>query len=125
MPFDLPIPSVRLSDHACDSGYMRLVTCFHTEGMYHGSNLVNCCYYHLGVPQNLNVQFCKCRSNALTLIELGYWPGTPSHPFIAFSFPFMDWMEALLLECQVSVQDFTNAVETFLKENIVQVSSFC
>jgi len=34
----------------------------------------------------------------------------------------MNWMEALLLECQMSVQDFTKAVEAFLKENILQVS---
>ncbi|XP_065893420.1 uncharacterized protein [Dysidea avara] len=73
------------------------------------------------IPQNLNIQFCKCKRDALTLVELGYWPGTPSQPLVAFSFSFMDWMEALLRECQVSVQDFTNAVEIYLQENIVQM----
>jgi len=81
--------------------------------------------FYLGISRNLNIQFCKCRSDALTLIALGYWPGTPTRPFVAFSFSFMDWMEALLLECQVSVQDFSSALEVFLKENIVQVTQFC
>ena len=37
MPFNLPDPSIYPSDHVCDSGYIRLVTCFHTEGMCYGN----------------------------------------------------------------------------------------
>ena len=57
----------------------------------------------------------------MTLVELGYWPATPSHPNLAFSFLFLDWMEALLLESQVVVQDYCSAVEFMLKDKLNQV----
>lgn len=75
----------------------------------------------LGIPRRAEVGFCKCRSDTLTLVELGYWPATPSRPKVAFSFAFLDWMEALLLECQVVVQDYCNAVEFLLKNRLNEV----
>ena len=36
----------------------------------------------------------------------------------------MEWMEALLLECQVSVQDFSSAVEMIIKEKFMKVGWF-
>ena len=59
--------------------------------------------------------FCSCESDALTLMRLRYWPGTPTRPLVAFSFALMDWMEALLLECQVAVQDFATALEAKIR----------
>ena len=38
------------------------------------------------------------------------WPTTPSNPHMAFTFNLLDWAEALLLECQVSVQDLCKAL---------------
>lgn len=57
-------------------------------------------------------------------MRLRYWPGTPSRPLIAFSFDLMDWMEVLLLECQVAVQDFTTALELKIREKFQQVSMY-
>ena len=76
---------------------------------------------YLGTPCRLNVQFCKCVPDALRLINLGYWPATPTRPILAFTCSFMEWLEALLLECQISVQDFSNAVEIMIKEKIMKV----
>ena len=59
--------------------------------------------------------------DALRLMELGYWPATPSRPVLAFSLCFMDWMECLLLECQVSVHDYSHAVEMLVKEKFEKV----
>lgn len=70
------------------------------------------------------MQFCKCIPDALRLISLGYWPATPTRPVLAFTHPFMEWMEALLLECQVSIQDFSSAVEMLIKEKYMKVSLF-
>ena len=67
------------------------------------------------------MQFCKCVPDALRLIKLGYWPATPTRPVLAFTHSFMEWMEALLLECQVSVQDFSSAVEMIIKEKFMKV----
>ena len=77
-----------------------------------------------GRPYSLNIQFCKCVPNAIRIIELGYWPATPARPSLAFTQSFMDWMEALLLECQVCVQNFSSAVEMMVKENFTEVSYY-
>ena len=70
---------------------------------------------------SIYIQFCKCVPDAIRLIELGYWPATPAQPIFVFTRSFMDWMEALLLECQVSTQDFSSAVEMIVKENFTEV----
>ena len=55
-------------------------------------------------------------------MELGYWPTSPSRPVLAFSFLFLDWLEALLLECQLAVNDYCDAVEFLLKDKMKSVS---
>jgi len=82
---------------------------------------MQCSDSHLGVPCIAEVTFCKCKSDAVVLTELGYWPATPSRPNLDFSFSFFDWMEALLLEAQVATQDYRTAVEFILKERIFEV----
>ena len=54
-------------------------------------------------------------------MELGYWPASPSRPVLAFSFSFLDWLEALLLECQIAVNDYCDAVEFLLKDKMKSV----
>ena len=71
----------------------------------------------------MSIEFCKCKLDAHRLMELGYWPATPSRPVLAFSLSMMDWMEALLLECQVAVQDFTSALKMLITEKFELV--FC
>ena len=51
-------------------------------------------------------QFCGCEQEAETLLRLQLFPATPEHPQLAFDFSLLDWFEALLLECQMSAQDF-------------------
>lgn len=67
--------------------------------------------HELGIPRKLRVAFCHCEPDIVTLIRLNYWPATPARPSIAFSFALLDWLQALLLECQVPVQDFSNALK--------------
>ena len=65
--------------------------------------------------------FCTCESDCVKLIRLHYWPATSSKPLIAFTFHFLDWLEALLLECQVAVQDMTQAISYLIRDKIGQV----
>ena len=60
----------------------------------------------------------------LRLIEMGYWPATPTRPVLAFTRAFMDWMETLLFECQVSAQDISCAIELMVKEKFIKVICF-
>ena len=152
MPVQLPpvyLPSVA---HLCEAEHRRVVTLFHIEGnhmyiiLYYVHNFIHnahviILYVHkycgehnhtitytfnwaLGVPRHVEVGFCKCKSDAVTLIELGYWPATPSRPNLAFSFLFLDWMEALMLESQIVVQDYCNAVEFMLKDKLNEVRMY-
>ena len=73
-----------------------------------------CC--HAGIPKKIQFDFCSCEEDALQLIKFGYWPATPSRPTTAFSFYLMDWLEALMLECQVSVHDFSQAIKYYRTE---------
>ena len=76
----------------------------------------------LNLQRALSVTFCECESDALTLMRLRYWPGTPKRPVVAFSFALMDWLEVLLLECQVAVKDFATGVELRIAESFQQVT---
>ena len=48
--------------------------------------------------------FCRCKSEACTLVELGLWPATPSKPVMAFTFGLMELVEKMFLVGKVSVQ---------------------
>ena len=41
--------------------------------------------------------------------------------FILNKFQFLDWLEALLLECQVAVQDMTQAISYLIKDKLGRV----
>ena len=75
----------------------------------------------IGVPRKLSVLFCPCESDAEKLVKLRYWPATPKRPSIAFSFSLLDWLEALLLECQVALNDASKAIALLVTEKIKQV----
>ena len=78
-------------------------------------------FVHVGIPRNISFPFCTCESDCIKLIRLHYWPATSSKPLIAFTFQFLDWLEALLLEYQVAVQDMTQAISYLIKDKLGQV----
>lgn len=53
---------------------------------------------------------CNCEPIAVTLARAELWPATPTNPRCAFTFNLLDWIEALMLECQVSLKDFCAAL---------------
>ena len=56
----------------------------------------------------------------MTLVRLHYWPATPTRPSTAFSFQLLDWIEALLLECQVSLHDVSAALRYQMERRVIQ-----
>ena len=76
---------------------------------------------YTGVPRQIEFPFCPCEEKAITLIRCQYWPGTPHNPHIAFSFNLMNMLKALLLQCQVAVQDFTQAMTYLIRAKIFKV----
>ena len=65
----------------------------------------------IGIHHKIKFHFCSCYNEAVTLIKLGFFPATPKQLEVAFQFQLLDLLEALLLECQVAIKDFTNALE--------------
>lgn len=71
--------------------------------------------FAIGIHRKVKFQFCACYNDTSTLIKLGFFPATPKRPEVAFQFQLLDLLEALLLECQVAIKDFTNALECLTK----------
>ena len=65
--------------------------------------------------------FCTCETEIETLLRVHLFPATPKQPHLAFTFRLMDWLEALVLECHVAVQDFVSAIEFLTDSKLLQV----
>ena len=113
---------------SCSTKYTRDLTCVNVKGSSF------CSYYHTDIPyqdiyylctgcfQTLTITFCVCVSEAETLLQLGLFPATPKQPQLAFALPLLDWMEALMLECQVSAQDFVAALGVLTDALLMKVN---
>ena len=44
------------------------------------------------------------------MVRARLWSATPQHSSLALSFEFLDWAEALLLECHIAVKDLCKAL---------------
>ena len=66
---------------------------------------------YTGVEHNIEFVYCSCEPVTVTLARAEMWPATPCNPGYAFSFALLDWVEALLLECQVSLRDVCSALK--------------
>lgn len=79
----------------------------------------------LGTEHKLLFMSCGCEPLAVTMARAELWPATPSNPRYAFSFSLLDWMEALLLEAQVSVKDFWNTLKFRCPFHLLGVHHAC
>lgn len=75
----------------------------------------------IGVQHNVMFMFCHCFGEVDTLLHFELFPATPKRPTVAFSFQLLDYLEALLLECQVAVSDFIGALQILSSSPFVKV----
>ena len=88
----------------CATAYTRDVTCVDVNGMF--SKLLSVNSFTVGFTgcfYSVCVSFCGCKTEAEVLLQLHLFPATPKRPQLAFPYRVLDWLEALMLECQVSV----------------------
>ena len=71
------------------------------------ANIVN--IVNTGIEHKLKFAHCSCEPLAITLARAELWPATQIHPRFVFTFKLLDLIEALMLECQVSIKDFCSA----------------
>ena len=76
----------------------------------------------LGIEHEIFLVSCECESTAVTMTRARMWPASPLKPRLAFSFDLLNWAEALLLECQVSVNDFCKALNFKCPHLVFKVS---
>ncbi|XP_028417790.1 uncharacterized protein LOC114542444 isoform X2 [Dendronephthya gigantea] len=73
-----------------------------------------------GIPHHVGIVSCKCEPFSVTLTRLRLWPTSCKQPLYAFDFRLFDWMEAMLLECQVSLHDFCKALHFKLPPYVIR-----
>ena len=76
------------------------------------------CLKLAGIEHRIHLFHCDCEPLIRTMCRAHLWPATPTNPQYAFSFSLLEWAEALLLECQVSLRDFCNALSFRASFNI-------
>ena len=77
--------------------------------------------YILGVEHTVTLICCQCEAVAVTMARARLWPATAQNPQLAFTFELLDWAEALLYECQVSVKDFLAALKYKCRHIVIKV----
>lgn len=66
---------------------------------------------YTGFQHEVFAAFCKCESEAVTLVRYNMWPATPQNPTLAIHHQLLEWLEALLLEGCISVDAFCRAID--------------
>ena len=88
---------------------MQSYACLSCCSAYCKPNYSYCCL--IVERQHLKViSFFDCEDDAVTLVRLGLWPGSAVKPTAAFGMKLMDLATQLLLECQVLLLKFWNAL---------------
>lgn len=64
----------------------------------------------LGDVNDCMVEFCECEPEAIKLFKLGLWSSSSIKPTTAYSTDLLKTLQALMLECHVSVLGFSNAM---------------
>lgn len=78
-------------------------------------------FFLLGGEHTVKFASCACEPLVVTMIRARIWPSSPQRPHLAFTFDLLDWAEALLLECQVPVEDFCKALQFKCRRLLVKV----
>lgn len=60
------------------------------------------------------LQFCNCKPDSVRLIQMGYFPASPTFPRTAFSIRLLWFYQVLWKHCSVRLQGFALALDEFL-----------
>lgn len=63
-----------------------------------------------GHQYRVDLQFCKCEMESVTLVRYRLWPSSPEAPRIAFDFELMELAVGLQLEVHLSLKAFCDAI---------------
>ena len=66
--------------------------------------VIQCAGQHHGV----SIAVCECQCLLEKIVELGWWPATPSRQNLVFTLDLMNIVHNLVLKCQASLLDISN-----------------
>eukprot|EP00794_Sanderia_malayensis_P000768 gene768-60_t len=69
--------------------------------------------YH-GRQHLANIELCSCQSDVTFFVQHRLWPASPNKPELGFMFTFLDMIENLLLENQISLKGFCDGIKETL-----------
>lgn len=98
-----------LLPHPCESKEEVIICCLDEDGRIL-CNEVIFVIFTTGIEHSVLFMTCKCELLAISLVRAHLWPTSPTNPHYAFCFSLLDWGEALLLECQVSIKGLCEAL---------------
>ena len=105
------------SGHSCMSKSTVTLSCVDIYGNNFGLIVEYLFYlalatlYYAGMEHELQFVYCSCEALPITMARAKLWPATPSNPRFCLSFELLDWVEALMLESQVSLKGFCKTVD--------------
>ena len=114
-----------LPPHVCDTVRTVVLLCLDEHGMFPTCRCVNIDPVFVGVEHSIHFICCSCEPLAVTLVRAKLWPATPHYPKYAYSFKLLDLAESLLLECQVALKDFCQALYFLCPYSIKKVKACC
>ncbi|KAL3859476.1 hypothetical protein ACJMK2_009696 [Sinanodonta woodiana] len=85
----------RPDSHSCMSSYHQDIVIIDDKGRQHKRVM----------------QFCSCELPAETMLRSYLWPSSPKKPVLAFHIGLLEWLTALMLECQVSAKGFCETLK--------------
>ena len=69
----------------------------------------------------VNVSFCSCEAEAVTLVRFSLWPATPTNPTFAFHQDLLLWLEALLVEACIGADAFCRTLDYKVGKRLVRM----
>lgn len=63
------------------------------------------------MEHDVKIMCCDCEATPITLARARLWPATPKNPQVAYTFELLNVIEAMMLECHVSLKDFCEALK--------------
>ena len=65
------------------------------------------------------ILFCDCEDDAVTLVKMHLWPSTVKRPVLAFHVKLIELLEALVIECHISLQKFCDMLNVINRSSLL------
>ena len=72
----------------------------------------------IGRQHQKQILFCDCEDDTVTLLKMHLWPSTVKRPVLAFHLKLMELLEAMVIECHISLQKFCDMLNVMNRSSL-------